>query len=77
MTARRIIISDDADGTVWDTDTFIPLFKTNTQPFYDGALLQDPQRLSLARNGNELKVLWYGSRTDDKIERVKGRIIIE
>ncbi len=77
MTARKIIISDDADGTIWDTDTFIPLFRSNITPFYDGALLRDPIRLSFARNGNELKVLWYGNRNDDKIERVKGRIIIE
>lgn len=77
ITARRLIISDDTDGTLWDTNTLIPLFRANTQPFYDGALIQDPQRLSLARNGNELKVLWYGNRTDEKIERVKGKIILD
>jgi uncharacterized repeat protein (TIGR02543 family) len=77
ITARRIIVSDDIDGTVWDTNTLIPFFRSNVQPFYDRGIIQDPARLSLARNGNELKVLWYGNRNDDKIERVKGKIVIE
>ncbi len=77
MTARRIIISDDADGTVLDTNSWIPLFRPNVQPFYDGPIIQDALRLSLARNGNTLKMLWYGNRVDDRIERVKGRIIID
>lgn len=50
ITARRIIISDDADGTVWDTNTLIPLFRPNVQPFYDGVIIQDTNRLSLSRN---------------------------
>jgi len=83
MTARRIIISDTATGTLWNTNTLIPLFQplvapyNQPKPFYDGDLIRDPLRLSIARTGNELKVLWYGNRTDDKIERVKGKIFIE
>ncbi len=76
--AKKLILSaGGVDGTIVDTGVWTPLFKTNGQPFYDPDILEGKPQLSLQRNGNTLKVLLYGHRTDTKIEHVRGKISIK
>lgn len=64
-------------GTSFSLGESISLFRDNGNPFYNPDLLYEKPKLSLQRDGNKLRVLWYGNRTDGKILRVRGRIEIK